>query len=211
MSGLALWDETISSHPVLHWQEQVALAHQRDEGGARGDDALEKLVMHNLRVVVQHVERMNAKDSDKYDLFMAGLVGLRKAAERWKPMQKAGFSKPAPFPSYAFLWVREGVTKEAKKLWHDDISFDAESGSEEDSDGHETFKDASIGSDEQNHISFDATLLDLVTPREKEIIKARLLDFTGETEEEIASRLAIAPHSVLPMLHRSIQKMMKAA
>lgn len=211
MSGLSLWDDVIAAHPVLPWQEQVALAKQRDEGGKRGDDALEKLVLHNLRVVVQHVGRMNAKDSDKHDLFMSGLMGLRKAAERWVPMQKPGFSKPAPFPSYAFLWIREGVTKEAKRIWHDDVSFDAPSGHDDDSSGHETFKDASLGSDEQDHLSLDSTLLDLLTDREKEIVEARLLDVSNESEEELAARLGLSPKSVLPMLHRSIQKLLSAA
>ncbi|MBK1834999.1 sigma-70 family RNA polymerase sigma factor [Roseibacillus ishigakijimensis] len=210
--GLSHWDDIISTHPVLDWQEEGALARQRDEGGRRGEEALEKLVLHNLRAVVQHVERMNAKECDKHDLFMSGLMGLRKAAERWKPMHKPGYKKPAPFVTYAYLWIREGVNREARKLWKDEDSLDAPLGNEADSaDGHETRKEAACGEEEQEHLAFDASLLKLLTAREREIVTTVYLEPDGETPEEMAARLGLAEKSVLPMLYRATRKLIAAA
>ncbi len=210
MHGLEHWNRVIDRHPVLPWQEQAALAALRDKGGKRGQAALDKLVMHNLRCVVEHVERMNAKDTDKHDLMAEGILGLRKAAERWKPVQKPGYDKPAPFTTYAYLWVREAVTKAAKKMWHDSVSLDAPArdGGE---DGGESLRDTAIGGAEDETLHLDAGLLGILTPGEREIVETCLVRATGETDEQIAARLGLSPASVTMMLTRSVRRLMQAA
>lgn len=204
MEGLEHWNDIIDAHPVLEWQEQVALAKQRDEGGRRGQDALDKLVLHNLRAVVQRVEKMNCKAELKHDLMSAGVLGLRKAAERWQPLQKEGYDKPAPFATYAFLWIREAVTNEAKRNWHDHQSLDNES-PEGDT------RDTVVGAIEDEHLHLSADVLSVLTARERVIIESRLVEVAGESDEELAARLGVKPESICKMLTGGIRKLIAQA
>lgn len=204
MTGLEQWDSIFDDYPVLHWTEHVKLAKQRDEGGRRGQDALEKLVLHNLRAIVSHVDRMNCRAELRGDLFAAGIIGLRKAAVRWQPIQKEGFDQPAPFATSAFLWIKEAVVKEARKNWHDHQSLDAET------DDGET-RDTALGSAEDNHDHLSLDVLEILSEKEREILKSRAIDFREETDEELALRLGIKPHSVCKMLSSSICKLLARA
>jgi RNA polymerase sigma factor (sigma-70 family) len=202
MIGLEHWNDIIDDHPVLEWQEQVALAKQRDEGGRRGQDALEKLVMHNLRAVVNRVERMNCRPELKADLMSAGILGLRKAAVRWQPIHKKGYDKPAPFVVYAFMWIREAVTKEAKANWHDNQSLDSDDGGG---------RDSIVGATEDSHDFLSADVLEILTKSERIILKSRAVDFDAESDDDLGSRLGVKPGSVNRMLFGSIRKLLTRA
>lgn len=202
MDGLDHWNDIIDAHPVLPWQEQVELAHQRDAGGKRGQDALDKLILHNLRAVVQRVERMNCRAELKADLMSAGVIGLQKAASRWKPMQKDGHSKPAPFPAYAFLYIKEMVIKEAKKNWHDDLSID---GIDEDS------ADDIVGSAEDSHDYLDSTVLDVLKGKERIIFERLIIQNTQEDPKDLGLKLNLKPMTVRKLFYRAVSKISSLA
>lgn len=198
MQGLEHWNEMIDAHPVLTSEEEVKLAKQRDEGGRRGDRAIDKLIMHNLRAVVKRVEMMNCKPELKHDLMSAGVIKLRHAATKWTPMEGRRFYH------YAFMWIREGVTREAQANWHDDQSLDAEG-----DDGEK--RDNIVGSKEDSHEFLNAEVLNRLTEREREILKSRAIDYADETDEELAARLGVKPASVCRMLTGSIRKLLALA
>jgi RNA polymerase sigma factor (sigma-70 family) len=198
MQGLEHWNDIIDDHPVLTEEQEIALAKQRDEGGRRGDEALDKLILHNLRAVVQRVEMMNCKPDLKHDLMSAGVLKLRHAATKWTPMPGRRFYH------YAFMWIREGVTKEAKGNWHDHDSIDAER-------HNRGYEDTIMGATEDNHDFLHADALEILTERELEILISRAIEFADESDEELANRLGIKPESVCKLLAGTIRKLIKSA
>lgn len=77
---------------------------------AQGDDqALEKLVTHNLRFVPYVVTKMTAWEHSKMpleDILSIGNEMLLIAAKRWKPVPNVGFS------AYARPFIERGVRRE---------------------------------------------------------------------------------------------------
>ena len=76
---------------------------------AGDEQALEKLITHNLRFVVYVVRKMTAWHHGKLpmeDLIAIGNECLLISAKRWKPIGDAGFS------SYARSFIEKGVRRE---------------------------------------------------------------------------------------------------
>jgi RNA polymerase primary sigma factor len=91
---------------TLSTQEEHELAQKIQEGD---DDALEKLVLHNLRFVPHVVTRMTAWQHGKApmeDILAIGNEMLLTAAKRWKPY------KDVPFVGYARPFIERGVRRE---------------------------------------------------------------------------------------------------
>jgi RNA polymerase primary sigma factor len=91
--------------PVLSIEEEYDLADRI----SRGDmDALDKLVIHNLRFVVYTVRKMTAWNHSKVpqeDLIGLGNEALLKSARQWKPKNKAKFA------TYARQFILRGVVR----------------------------------------------------------------------------------------------------
>jgi RNA polymerase primary sigma factor len=91
---------------VLSTEEEHELARRIQEGD---DDALEKLVTHNLRFVPHVVTKMTAWQHSKMpmeDILAIGNEMLLIAAKRWKPY------KDVPFAGYARPFIERGVRRE---------------------------------------------------------------------------------------------------
>ena len=113
---------------VLTTEEEHELARKIQEGD---DDALEKLVTHNLRFVPHVVTKMTAWQHSKMpmeDILAIGNEMLLIAAKRWKPYKDvpfAGYARPErlalnlpvlkPPLQYEYQC---GLTK-GQKFWHD--------------------------------------------------------------------------------------------
>lgn len=96
-SALSLFLKDLYHIKPLEPAEEVALCakiKQHDE------EALHKLVMHNLRFVVSVVKRMPVAQYGKLDLedlISAGYEGMIKAAKKWEPQEGirfVGFARP---------------------------------------------------------------------------------------------------------------------
>lgn len=198
MEGLEHWDSIIDDYLVLTEEEEISLAKQRDEGGKRGEEALNNLILHNLRAVAQRVMMMKCRPDLRHDLMSAGVIKLRHAATKWKPMPGRRFYH------YAFMWIREGVTKEAKSNWHDDFSLDAEA-------NDSGTRDTIVGATEDDHSFLDAEALSVLTVREREIIASRANNFNDESDDQLGARLGIRPDRVCKVLAGGILKLLKRA
>jgi DNA-directed RNA polymerase sigma subunit (sigma70/sigma32) len=91
---------------TLSTQEEHELAEKIQAGD---DDALEKLVTHNLRFVPHVVTKMTAWQHGKMpleDILAIGNEMLLVAARRWKP------HKNVPFAGYARPFIERGVRRE---------------------------------------------------------------------------------------------------
>lgn len=90
---------------VLDSKEEYRLAEQIAQGD---DDALEKLVQHNLRFVVYTVRKLTAWNHSRVpqeDLIGLGNEALLKAATNWKPTNNAKFA------TYAKPFILRGVER----------------------------------------------------------------------------------------------------
>lgn len=91
---------------TLSVEEEHELASKIAEGD---DEALEKLVTHNLRFVPHVVTKMTAWQHGKMpleDILAIGNEMLLVAAKRWKP------HKNVPFAGYARPFIERGVRRE---------------------------------------------------------------------------------------------------
>ena len=91
---------------TLSVEEEHALAERIQQGD---DEALEKLVTHNLRFVPHVVTKMTAWQHGKTpleDILAIGNEMLLIAAKRWKP------HKNVPFAGYARPFIERGVRRE---------------------------------------------------------------------------------------------------
>lgn len=101
----------IAQYEVLTPEEEYDLFSQR---ASRGEEAIEKIVLHNLRFVVSVAKKYQDCGLPLMDLINEGNVGLLKAAKRFD--ETRGFK----FISYAVWWIRqamlEAINKKARKI-----------------------------------------------------------------------------------------------
>jgi RNA polymerase primary sigma factor len=90
-------------YPLLRPSEEIELAKRIERGDLR---AKEKLITHNLRLVVSIAKRyQSAGDLTLLDLIQEGMLGLIRAAEKFD--WRKGFR----FSTYATLWIRQAIQR----------------------------------------------------------------------------------------------------
>jgi RNA polymerase primary sigma factor len=91
-----------ASHPLLSAAEERMLARRIERGDLA---AKERLVTHNLRLVVSIARRYQGSDLSLLDLIQEGTIGLIRAAEKYDWRRNLRFS------TYASLWIRQAIGK----------------------------------------------------------------------------------------------------
>ena len=103
VSGLQVYLKQIKSIPLLTAEEEKELALRFQAGDAR---AKEKLVSHNLRLVVMAARRYSSHTSLSFeDLIQEGNMGLMRAVDTFDPSQGWRFS------TYAMYWIKQFISR----------------------------------------------------------------------------------------------------
>ena len=92
----------VMTYPVLSEEEEKETINLLKEGS---DAARNKLVNHNLRLVISVANRYLGYGVSKLDLIQEGNMGLIKAVDRFNPSIGCRFS------TYAVHWIRQAVTR----------------------------------------------------------------------------------------------------
>lgn len=106
-----LYGDDITRYPLLKRDEEFELAKLAQKGD---EEAIEKLVLHNLRFVVKLAHKYQNLGMEFEDLVSEGNQGLIKAAQRFDPDRGVKFS------TYAAWWIkqtmRRGVSNRSKSI-----------------------------------------------------------------------------------------------
>lgn len=112
-ADLTAWMNAAGRYPVLPKEEVLRVARliqENEPGSPKHNKYVNKLVLHNLRLVIAFVHPfMNMKSANKWgsveslDYLQVGVIGLRRAAEKYDPA--LGYT----FGTYANHWIRSAV------------------------------------------------------------------------------------------------------
>lgn len=87
----------------LSREEEIELAYRIKDGD---NDALDKLIKHNLRFVISVAKKYRSKTDVSFaDLISEGNIGLIKAAKKFDPTRNIKFS------SYAVWWIKSSINE----------------------------------------------------------------------------------------------------
>ena len=102
VDGLEQFLTEAAQHPLLTAAEEIELAKRVERGDL---EAKERLITHNLRLVVSIARRYPGNELSLLDLIQEGTIGLIRAAEKFD--WRKGFR----FSTYATLWIRQAIQR----------------------------------------------------------------------------------------------------
>ena len=173
------------------------------------NDARNKLIEHNLRLVAHIVKKFDVKEADTDDLISIGTIGLIKGIDTYKN------SKKTKITTYAARCIQNEILmhfRSQKKLGPNDAIGHDKEGNEinlidviKDKDV-DLFKELDL----KNNIELLDRYLKLLNKREKEIIAKRygLNNTKDMTQKEIADELNISRSYVSRIEKRALTKML---
>jgi len=112
---LTNWMDQAGKNPLLTRDQVLEIARgiqALEEGSSERKELVNKLVLHNMRLVIRFVHKfMKSKSSHKWgsiettDFLQVGIFGLYRAAEKFDPDRGYTFS------TYANHWIRSFVSR----------------------------------------------------------------------------------------------------
>ena len=103
--SLNTYCEEIASYDLLTKKEEKELSDDIKKGGRKKSLAKQKLIKHNLRLVVKIATHYQGMGLDLEDLVSEGNLGIIEAAKRFD------FDKGAKFSSYSSFWFKQHIRK----------------------------------------------------------------------------------------------------
>jgi RNA polymerase primary sigma factor len=100
---LQIYFDQIKAYPLLSPDEEIELARLVQEEG--NQEALHKLIVANLRLVIKIARAYAAPDVPFIDLVQEGNIGLIDAAEKYD------YAKNLRFCTYASWWIRQFIAR----------------------------------------------------------------------------------------------------
>jgi len=97
--------EDAGKFELLSKEEEKVLAKEIKRGGKKAKEAMEKLAVSNLRLVVTIAKSYTGMGLDIEDLISEGNIGLLEAAKRFRA------DKGAKFSTYAALWIKQSMRR----------------------------------------------------------------------------------------------------
>lgn len=98
----SLYFRDLNRYDTLNQDEERALIRLIKKGN---DDALQKLILGNLRFVISVARKYQGRGLSLLELINEGNLGLYKAAKRFD------LTKEVKFISYAVWWIRQSIQK----------------------------------------------------------------------------------------------------
>ena len=178
------------------------------------EDARQELIEHNLRLVVYIARRFENTGINIEDLISIGTIGLIKAVGTYR------IDKHIKLATYASRCIENEILMFLRKNANrkGEVSFDEPLNT--DWDGNELLLSDVLGTDadivmrpieEDVDRSLLASAIDLLSPREKQIITMRFGLGGGkeQTQKEVADQLGISQSNISPLEKRIISRLKK--
>ncbi len=100
--SIQMYLREIGKVSLLKSEEENTLARRKEKGD---QEAKQKLIEANLRLVVSIAKKFTGKSLSLLDLIQEGNIGLFRAVEKFDP--RKGFK----FSTYATWWIRQAITR----------------------------------------------------------------------------------------------------
>lgn len=195
--------------PPLDKEEEIILLEKSNEGDL---EARNKLIEHNLRLVVYVAKRFEANSFNLEDLISIGTLGLIKAISTFKS------DKNIKLATYASRCIENEILMFLRKKSKMKVEISLDEPLKMDSDGNELLLCDVLGSDpnevnenviieEKKEALYNA--IEELKPREKTILKMRfgLFDYEEMTQKDVADTLGISQSYISRLEKRIIKKL----
>ena len=205
-------DTPQSFPPPLSHEEETRCFSQMESGN---EEARQKLILHNLRLVSHIVRKYYSTSKTQDDLVSVGVIGLVKAVDSFKT------SNGARFATYAARCIQNEILMHfrAQKKLNSEVSLSETI--DVDKDGNPlTYIDViccddSLVSDVERKLSAQKALSlvnTLLDERERQIIVLRygLSDNISLTQREVAEKLSISRSYVSRIEKSALEKLLAA-
>jgi len=100
-----LYSDSIANYNPLSAKEELELSKAIKQGGKKKKQAVNKLMIHNAKLVIKIAGTYANMGLDMDDLVSEGNLGLYEAARRFDP------TKGAKFSSYSSFWIKQKIRK----------------------------------------------------------------------------------------------------
>ena len=183
------------------------------EGKLKGDkNSRNKLIEHNLRLVAHIVKKYDKENIMTDDLISIGTIGLIKGVDTYKP------NKNVKITTYSARCIENEILMYFRKnnKYSKDISINDTLGF--DKDGNSIMVQDVLKTDDSNfcedielkdNIKLLYKYLDVLTPREKDIINSRygLYNTNSLTQKKISKKMGISRSYVSRIEKRALTKL----
>lgn len=198
----------VSLPEPLSFEQEQALSEQLSNGDEK---AREKLIVHNLRLVVYIAKKFENSGVNIEDLISIGTIGLIKAVNTFSP------EKNIKLATYASRCIENEILMHLRKIASQRMEVSLDEPLNTDWDGNELMLADVLGSDgdeinreieDEDEKRILLQVIDTLPPREKTIIDMRF--GLGEKEEltqkEVADKLGISQSYISRLEKRIIKK-----